>query len=90
MSKPGKLESVIMRAWRDKGYAERLRKNPRNVLREDGIELPEGIEVIVLQDDDKRRHLVIPHAPMKLPDDEDELYQLLTSLGATKVDGSCL
>src|SRR5262249_9575381 len=39
---------IVARAWCDDGYMKRLRSDPRNVLTEHGMELPEGMDVKVV------------------------------------------
>jgi hypothetical protein len=40
---------IVARAWCDEGYKKRLRSDPRNVLAEYGMELPEGMDVKVVE-----------------------------------------
>ena len=43
---------VVARAWCDGALMKRLRSDPRNVLAEHGMEVPEGMEVKVEEDDE--------------------------------------
>ena len=43
---------VVARAWCDEAFMKRLRSDPRNVLAEHGMEVPEGMEVKVEEDDE--------------------------------------
>lgn len=58
-----RLGQVIAKAWSDDAFKERLLSDPRKVLGEHGITLPEGIEVKAVENTDKVFHLVIPQAP---------------------------
>jgi hypothetical protein len=71
---------VVARAWSDEGFMERLRADPRALLAEHGLEVPEdtevavveGTEVKVVDETDTVRHFVLPTSP---PDEliEEEL-----------------
>jgi hypothetical protein len=40
---------LVARAWCDEGFLKRLRSDPRAVLAEHGLEVPEGMEVQVVE-----------------------------------------
>lgn len=52
--------SVIVRAVQSPEFRARLLDNPEAVLSEMGIELPEGVKVIFVENTDKLVHIVIP------------------------------
>jgi hypothetical protein len=62
---------IVARAWSDEGFMKRLRSEPRSVLAEHGMELPEGTEVQVVEDaevnvvqlTDTVRHFTLPFSP---------------------------
>jgi hypothetical protein len=54
---------VIAKAWSDDAYKQRLIDDPRPVLTEAGLDLPEGTEVRVVENTDSVAHFVIPAAP---------------------------
>ena len=58
---------VIARCWRDDDYKANLLADPRTVLTEAGLDVPDGIDVKVQEQVPGQRILTIP-AP---PDDED-------------------
>ena len=43
---------IVARAWCDEAFMKRLRSDPRNVLAEHGLEVPEGTEVQVEEGDE--------------------------------------
>jgi len=51
---------IIAKAWTDEGFKRRLVSNPEAVLGEDGLALPAGVRVKVLENTDTLLHLVIP------------------------------
>ena len=62
-SDPLALERLRARAWSDEDYHARLLTQPRAALAEMGIELPESIEIQVLQDEVGLSTFVIPAPP---------------------------
>jgi hypothetical protein len=65
---------IVAKAWCDGGLMERLLSEPRNVLAEHGIEVPENMAVMVTESaevkvmdlPEKVRHFTLPLSP---PDD---------------------
>jgi hypothetical protein len=51
---------IITKAWADEKFKARLLAEPAAVLKEEGIEVPEGITIKVLENTDKVTHVVIP------------------------------
>ena len=54
---------LIAKLWEDKNLKERLLSNPGPVLKENGIEIPDGIEVRVVENTDKVVYLMLPAKP---------------------------
>lgn len=48
---------VIARAWRDPGYRSRLLSSPREVLIEEGLEIPDGMAIRAFADTPAVRHI---------------------------------
>ena len=48
---------VVARAWRDPGYRNRLLSSPREVLIEEGLQIPDGMAIRVFADTPKIRHI---------------------------------
>ena len=48
---------VIARAWRDPGYRSRLLSSPRDVLIEEGLEIPDGMAIRAFADTPAVRHI---------------------------------
>ena len=71
MSQERLWSQLVARAWADEGFKQRLLSDPRGVLTEYGFDVPEGIEVRVLQDTPNVQHLVLPRSPEgELADEE--------------------
>jgi hypothetical protein len=70
---------IVARAWCDEGLMRRLLSDPRDVLSEHGLEVPEGTqvrveegaEVRVVEGTDAVRHFVLPVGPPDELTDED-------------------
>ena len=58
-----KIEKIIAKAWMDEGFKQRLLSDPVTSLKEEGVEIPPGVEVRVMADTDNLRHLVLPLKP---------------------------
>jgi uncharacterized membrane protein YgcG len=54
------IAEVIRKAWAAGAGREALLRNPSQVLREAGLDLPEGQTVTILEDTQAVRHLVLP------------------------------
>lgn len=63
-----KMRQVIVKAWKDEAFKQRLLADPAAVLDGEGVEIPGGLDVRVVEDTDSRIHLVIPAAP-SVPDE---------------------
>ena len=48
---------VVARAWRDPGYRNRLLSSPREVLVDEGLEIPDGMAIRVFADTQAIRHI---------------------------------
>ena len=62
---------VIARAWVDEEFKKRLLAEPATVLAENGIEIPEGMTVKLVERKENEILLVLPHRPSLELSDED-------------------
>jgi hypothetical protein len=53
----------VARAWSDEAFKRRLLAEPSAVLREQGMDVAPGVEVRVVEDAARLRHLVLPPRP---------------------------
>jgi hypothetical protein len=67
-----KTQKIIAKAWMDEGFKQRLLSDPSTVLKEEGVEIPPGVEVRIVEDTANVHHLLLPMKPsrMELPDDQ--------------------
>jgi hypothetical protein len=64
------FDRIGERAMKDSHFRKKLRDDPISVLREEGIEIPNDIEIRVMEVDPKHTYLFIP---------SEDMLQLLTS-----------
>jgi hypothetical protein len=76
------LEGVAAQALADDDYRQRLIDDPRSVLREAGLVVPDELEVVIHQNRANVLHLVLPsplEAAAQLDVDELNVVYLLTT-----------
>jgi len=59
-----KWSQLVAHVWDDEQLKQRLVDNPAAVLRENGIEVPVGVEIRVVENTDKLTYLVLPPKPL--------------------------
>jgi hypothetical protein len=66
------MGQVIAKAWTDDVFKQRLLKDATAVLKEEGIDVPAGLQVKAVLNTDKQFYLVVPQRPGKLTDQQIE------------------
>jgi len=61
----------IAKAWTDEAFKAKLLADPTAVFKENGIEVPEGVEVKMLENTENMVHFVLPPPPAAELSDED-------------------
>ena len=67
------LAQLFAACWKDEALKARFMSDPKSVLKEYGLEFPEGIDVKVVEDADDCVHITLPAPPggsLDLSDDE--------------------
>jgi hypothetical protein len=82
-----RMSQIIAKCWADEGYKRKLLADPAATLRSEGIELPVGQSVKVLENSDKVLHLVIPEHNSELS--EKDLEQVAAGYAA-RYDDDCV
>jgi hypothetical protein len=59
----GKMGQLLMKAWGDESFKRRLTADPRSVLQERGVPLPDRRAVRVVEDTGDTLHLILPSKP---------------------------
>jgi len=55
-----KWGQIVSKAGTDAAFKKRLMSDPKSVLKENGLELPQGVDVKVVENTDKLFHLTLP------------------------------
>jgi hypothetical protein len=64
------IGKMMAKAWRDQAFKEALLANPVAAVKAEGIDVPEGMTLTVVENIDNHFHLVLPPAPtVELSDD---------------------
>lgn len=66
-----KIGQVIAKSWADVGFKQRLLKDTAAVLKEEGVQIPQGLTMRVVENTDSVLYLVLPKPPLH----SDELSQ---------------
>jgi len=61
---------IVAKAWRDPAFKVELIANPAAALKAEGIDVPAGMTVTVVENTDKLFHLVLPPVPSDELSDE--------------------
>ena len=60
------VAKIIAKAWSNPAFKRKLLKDPVTVLREAGMDVPDGLQIQMHADTKKLEHGVIPAPPAKL------------------------
>ncbi len=74
-------QQLVARAWSDPAFKAKLLADPKGMLKAEGLSVPPGVTVKVIENTDKVVNLVIPLKPAPAELSEEELQ------GVTK--GNC-
>ncbi len=56
-------DRVVLRAWQDPEFRQKLTDDPNAVLTEHGFKIPAGVRFVIVENTSDRRHVVLPAAP---------------------------
>jgi len=59
----GKLGDLFARCWKDESFKKRFLSEPAAVLAEEGFDVPEGVEIKVIENRPDEMTLVLPFNP---------------------------
>ena len=79
---------IVSRAWLDEAFKQRLVADPMTVLREHGVQLPDGVKVKVIEDSADVCHLTLPRKP-DMPNELSEECLASVAGGLRVVDDPC-
>ena len=66
------LAALFAACWKDEALKARFMTDPKAVLAEYGIDVPDGIDVNVVENTDNTVHITMPKAPAGAGDLSDE------------------
>ena len=68
-AKENPMQKIIAKCWEDDAFKKELMANPNAVLKAEGVTVPDGITVNVVEDTEQVRSLVIPLKPQVMVTD---------------------
>ena len=72
---------VVAKAWADEDFKAKLLADPKTVLKGNGVEIPQDVEILVVENTDKIVHLILPPEPAgQLSEEELEVVNGGSSL----------
>jgi hypothetical protein len=81
------LAQLFAACWKDEALKARFMSDPKSVLKEYGLEFPEGIDVKVVENADDCVHITLPAAPAGAGDLSDD--ELSNAAGGAVGCGEC-
>ena len=65
------LSQLFAACWRDEALKDRFMADPKAVLKEYNLDVPDGIHVKVVENADDRVYITLPHRPSVEVSDEE-------------------
>lgn len=62
--------AIVANSWSDADFRAQLVADPTATLKANGVDVPEGKRVVVVEDSDTEFHIVLPTRPAELSDEE--------------------
>lgn len=66
-----KIGEIMARCWSDEGFKQQLLRDTHATLRAQGIEIPDGVTVNIVENTDRVIHYVLPPNPAAELSDAD-------------------
>lgn len=63
MTQQKQWAKIIAKSWVDEDFKAELMANPAAVLKQEGIEIPEGVELKCVEATDAQQYLILPPKP---------------------------
>jgi hypothetical protein len=74
---------VVAKAWADESYKSKLKSDPKAVLKAEGLSVPDGVDLVVVENKASLLHLVLPEMPAEAANlDEATLSDRLAASSA--------
>ena len=65
-----KYGQLVAKCWTDEGFKAKLMANPAAVLKAEGLDLPAGTSINVVENTNKVFNVFIPAKPVELTDEQ--------------------
>jgi hypothetical protein len=79
---------IVAHAWKDARFKEKLLKNPKEALKEIGMDVPANLEVRVIEEKAGSTTFILPKTPAQARElSEQELQKIAAGLGQTGMLG---
>jgi hypothetical protein len=75
------MRKIVVELYMDPELMGRFQKDPKAVLKEKGVALPEGVTLNVLVDTEKVKHIVLPYLGAEKIASAEEIDQRLSKIG---------
>lgn len=69
---PEKMQQVLAKCWTDGGFKKQMLADPMSTLKMEGVEVPGGVTIKVVENTEDVLYLTIPVKPAELSDDDLE------------------
>ncbi len=79
-----KMAKLLAKVWSDETFKKRLLSDSRAVLEAEGISVPAGVDVKVVEQTDRQQYFVIPQRPA-----DENMVRLEVRAAATLIKFSC-
>ena len=84
------LAQLFAACWKDEALKGRFMADPEAVLKEHGLDVPDGIEVKVVENSDSHVHITLPAPPSGHQDlSDEELSNAAGGAGAGAKSAAC-
>ena len=84
-----RLAELFAACWKDEALKQRFMNDPKAVMAERGIDVPDGIDVNVVENSDNTVHITMPQAPTGVADLSDEQLRNVAGGNTYSIAGSC-
>jgi hypothetical protein len=75
------MQQIIAKCWSDEAFKEKLVADPHATLAAEGVEIPEGVNIDILNNTADTFHLVIPAMPDDAELSDEELDEMAGGIG---------
>jgi hypothetical protein len=80
-----KVAKIIAKAWTDERFKARLLTDPSTTLKEEGVEIPPGVEVRIVEDTAYVHHFLLPGKPSSKELSDEQLTDVAAGLAEWKL-----